>query len=96
MTILFLGLDYDWAVGGSNAQRSDTMILFTLDPGSKTAGMLSIPRDMWVHIPGFDDGKINTAYFLGQTYNLPGRRTWPGHYHRRELSGGTHQLLCTT
>jgi anionic cell wall polymer biosynthesis LytR-Cps2A-Psr (LCP) family protein len=23
--------------------------------------MLSIPRDMWVYIPGFDYGKINTA-----------------------------------
>ena len=34
--------------------------------------MLSVPRDMWVNIPGFDHGKINTAYFLGEIYNLPG------------------------
>jgi LCP family protein required for cell wall assembly len=72
INILIMGLDYDWAVGGSNAQRTDTMILFTLDPLSKTAGMLSIPRDMWVNIPGFDYGKINTAYSLGQLNNLPG------------------------
>ena len=72
VNILFLGLDYDWAVGGSNAQRSDTMILLTIDPLSKTAGMLSIPRDMWVNIPGYGYGKINTAYSLGQRDNLPG------------------------
>jgi LCP family protein required for cell wall assembly len=48
------------------------MILFTIDPVSKTAGMLSIPRDMWVDIPGFDYGPINTAYFLGDAFKMPG------------------------
>jgi LCP family protein required for cell wall assembly len=48
------------------------MILLTLDPLSKTAGMLSIPRDLWVSIPGFKHGKINTAYYLGDAYELPG------------------------
>lgn len=71
VTILLLGLDYrDWQAG--DPPRSDTMVLFTLDPVSGTAGMLSIPRDMWVNIPGFDYAKINTAYFLGETNNLPG------------------------
>ena len=37
-----------------------------------TAGMLSIPRDLWVSIPGFDYGKINTAYQLGEAFKLPG------------------------
>jgi LCP family protein required for cell wall assembly len=72
INILFLGLDYDWITGGSTAQRSDTMILLTIDPLSKTAGMLSIPRDTWVYIPGFDYNKINMAYFLGQSQNMPG------------------------
>ena len=40
------------------------MILVTVDPVSKTAGMLSIPRDMWSVIPGADYYKINTAYFI--------------------------------
>jgi polyisoprenyl-teichoic acid--peptidoglycan teichoic acid transferase len=43
-----------------------------VDPLSKTAGILSIPRDMWTIIPGFDYYKINTAYFLGERYKLPG------------------------
>jgi LCP family protein required for cell wall assembly len=67
-----MGLDYDWAVGGSTAQRSDSMILLTMDPVSKTAGMLSIPRDMWVSIPGFYYDRINDAYFLGEAFQLPG------------------------
>ena len=72
VTILMLGLDYrDWA-SDEGPSRSDTMILLTLDPLNKTAGMLSIPRDMWVAIPGFKHGKINTAYYLGDAYKLPG------------------------
>jgi polyisoprenyl-teichoic acid--peptidoglycan teichoic acid transferase len=72
VTILLLGLDYrDWEAGNEYS-RSDTMILLTLDPLSRTAGILSIPRDMWVAIPGFQHGKINTAYYLGDAYKLPG------------------------
>lgn len=72
VTILVMGLDYsDWRAG-EGPPRTDTMILLTLDPISKTAGMLSIPRDLWVNIPGFDYGKINTAYQLGEAYKFPG------------------------
>jgi LCP family protein required for cell wall assembly len=72
VNILLLGVDYrDWQEG-RDYPRSDTMILLTLDPQNKTAGMLSIPRDMWVAIPGFEHGKINTAYYLGEAYKLPG------------------------
>ncbi len=72
VTVLLLGLDFrDWEAQ-SDASRSDTMILLTLDPQTKTAGILSIPRDLWVAIPGFQHGKINTAYYLGDFYELPG------------------------
>src|SRR5512136_1238540 len=44
VTVLLLGLDYrDWS-SNESASRSDTMILLTLDPQTKTAGILSIPR----------------------------------------------------
>ncbi|HAV76573.1 MAG TPA: hypothetical protein DCX53_04380 [Anaerolineae bacterium] len=72
INILFIGLDYrDWTAG-EGAPRSDTMILFTIDPLTKTAGMLSIPRDMWVNIPGFGYSRINTAYSSGEGNKLPG------------------------
>ena len=71
ITVLFLGLDYrDWEAG--EIPRSDTMMLVTLDPLAQTVGFLSIPRDMWVEIPGFGHNKINTAYFLGESNKLPG------------------------
>jgi LCP family protein required for cell wall assembly len=72
ITILVMGLDYrDWE-SGAGAPRTDSMMLVTLDPVARTAGMLSIPRDLWVEIPGFEHNRINTAYFLGESYNLPG------------------------
>ncbi len=71
VNVLLVGLDYNSWRGGSGPPLSDTMILFTIDPLTKTAGMLSIPRDMWVSIPGFEYGKINTAYKLGEAYQLP-------------------------
>jgi LCP family protein required for cell wall assembly len=72
INILLIGLDYrDWEEG-KGAPRSDTMILATIDPISKTAGILSIPRDMWVNIPGFGYSRINTAYSSGEGNRLPG------------------------
>ncbi len=72
VNILVMGLDFrDWEAGGG-APRTDTMILLTIDPATKTAGMLSIPRDLWVEVPGFGHNKINAAYQLGEQARLPG------------------------
>ncbi len=72
VSLLVMGLDYrDWAAG-EGPPRTDTMILFTVDPVNRTAGILSIPRDLWVNIPGFDYGRINSAYQLGEAYQLVG------------------------
>ena len=71
VNVLILGLDYRDYVAG-DIPRSDSMIVLTIDPLTMTAGMLSIPRNMWVDIPGFDYNQINTAYYLGQAEHLPG------------------------
>jgi polyisoprenyl-teichoic acid--peptidoglycan teichoic acid transferase len=72
VTVLVMGLDYrDW-MEGIDIPRTDTMILLSIDPEKKTAGMMSIPRDMWVGIPGFGYSRINTAYRDGEMYKLPG------------------------
>lgn len=72
INILFIGMDARDLEVNQGPPRSDTMILFTIDPVSKTAGMLSIPRDMWVNIPGFGYSRINTAYPSGEGARLPG------------------------
>ena len=72
INILFIGLDYREWQENDGPPRTDTMILFTVDPLTKTAGMLSIPRDLWVNIPGFGYSRINTAYPSGEGAQLPG------------------------
>lgn len=69
ITILLLGIDERAQENGP--WRTDTLMLLTLDPTTKQAGVLSIPRDLWVPIPGYDDGRINTAHFLGELYGYP-------------------------
>jgi LCP family protein required for cell wall assembly len=80
VTILLMGVDTEVVIDEKGQvspdrvgpARSDTMILLTIDPQSKTAGMMSIPRDLWVAIPGYGYGRINTAYYNGEAYKLPG------------------------
>jgi len=72
VTGLVMGVDHrDWLEGGG-PPRTDTMLVVSLDPAAQTLGMLSLPRDLWVAIPGYDYGKINTAYPLGEIYEEPG------------------------
>jgi LCP family protein required for cell wall assembly len=70
VTVLLLGVDERTQETGP--WRTDTMMLLTLDPVTKMAGVLSIPRDLWVPIPGYNDGRINTAHFLGDLYKRTG------------------------
>jgi polyisoprenyl-teichoic acid--peptidoglycan teichoic acid transferase len=72
VNILFVGLRGGDPSEGDCPFCTDTLILLTVDPLSKTAGMLSIPRDMWVNIPGFGYSRINTAWTLGRGSKLPG------------------------
>ena len=72
INILFVGLRGGDPLEGDCPFCTDTLILLTVDPLSKTAGMLSIPRDMWVNIPGFGFSRINTAWTLGRGSKLPG------------------------
>ncbi len=72
INVLIIGLDYRDVLANQGPPRSDTMMVLTIDPLTKTAGMLSIPRDMWVNIPGFGYSRINTAYSSGEGAKLPG------------------------
>ena len=68
----FLLLGVDRRPGEKGPTRTDTMMIVTLDPNSKSVGILSIPRDLWVQIPGYSEDRINTAYFIGDAKKYPG------------------------
>ncbi len=44
---------------------ADVIMLLRLDPKAKSAWVLSIPRDLWAEIPGAQDHKINSAFYIG-------------------------------
>lgn len=71
VTILLMGIDERKFEEGP--ARTDTLILLTIDPETMHMGMLSIPRDLWVEIPGYGvHDKINTAFFRGEADQYPG------------------------
>ena len=63
--ILLLGTD-DSPERGS-VGRTDTIILTTVVPLKPYVGMLSIPRDLWVNVPGVGEQRINAAYFFAES-----------------------------
>jgi LCP family protein required for cell wall assembly len=76
INILVMGLDRRVDEPKGNPTRTDTMFVVTVDPFSKTAGVFSIPRDLWVEIPdgegGYFKDRINVAYEYGPLKNYPG------------------------
>ncbi|MEZ4662409.1 MAG: LCP family protein [Caldilineaceae bacterium] len=71
VNVLLLGTDA--RPEDTEAARTDTIILLTLDPQSKTGGMLSLPRDLWLPIPNQNvTTKINMAYVIGENRNYAG------------------------
>jgi LCP family protein required for cell wall assembly len=64
INILLLGIG---GIGHEAPDLSDTMIVASIDPVNKTASLLSVPRDLWVKVPGSKTtGKINAAYEVGK------------------------------
>ncbi|HSX41221.1 MAG TPA: LCP family protein [Candidatus Saccharimonadales bacterium] len=62
INILLLGTGGSGHDGGN---LSDTIMVASIDPKAKTIAMLSIPRDMYVRIPGYGYSKINAANAYG-------------------------------
>jgi LCP family protein required for cell wall assembly len=57
--------------------RTDTMMVLRVDFDHHKAKLLSLPRDVWVALPnlgawGITEGRINTAYYYGELYQIPG------------------------
>jgi LCP family protein required for cell wall assembly len=45
--------------------RTDTLLVMDIDPSAHRVSELSVPRDLWVNIPGYGQGKLAIAYELG-------------------------------
>jgi LCP family protein required for cell wall assembly len=58
VNIILLGSDQRPNIGG---YRTDTLLILSLDPENNSATMLSIPRDLYIYIPGWKVNRINTA-----------------------------------
>ena len=64
VNVLLLGIDHrdDQPIDGS---RSDTIMVVSIDPPARSVVMMSLPRDLWVSIPGQYNDRINAAHVLG-------------------------------
>ena len=70
VTILLMGIDR--RCGEVGPVRTDSLMLASIDPVGKTAAVLSLPRDLWVEIPGFGVERINQAHYVGEIIEYPG------------------------
>lgn len=72
INILLMGIDQrSDAPQVEEAYRTDTMMIVQINPVRGHIGVLSIPRDLWVDIPGYRAGRITTANYQGDLNRLP-------------------------
>lgn len=64
VNIILLGGDSE--ITGDNVDRTDTMIVVSLNRTTGTVSMLSIPRDLLVFIPGWTMQRMNLAFTRGK------------------------------
>ncbi|MCD7883490.1 MAG: LCP family protein [Lachnospiraceae bacterium] len=60
--ILLIGQDTRTA---GARERSDSMIIISINDDTNEVNMISIMRDLYVQIPGYSDNRINAAYQFG-------------------------------
>jgi polyisoprenyl-teichoic acid--peptidoglycan teichoic acid transferase len=73
VNILVAGVSTD-DPGHEGGNLTDSIMLVSLDTKNHQAFLLSIPRDMWVNVPGYGHSKINAANAFGDTgsFSAPG------------------------
>ena len=64
INLLLLGIDRP--LEGTDAGRTDTMIVTSFLTSGGEVKMLSIPRDLWVTVPGYGENRINTAHYFAE------------------------------
>ncbi|HEY7802777.1 MAG TPA: LCP family protein [Dehalococcoidia bacterium] len=72
INILMVGIDRR-PTEGNTLTRTDTIEVISIDPKTKSASILGIPRDLWVNIPlksgGVYQDRVNTALVAAETQN---------------------------
>jgi LCP family protein required for cell wall assembly len=68
INILFMGLDRRVDEPEGEPYRTDSFMVLTIDPYSKTAGAFSIPRDTLVQYPDGSEDRINVAWETGEFF----------------------------
>lgn len=66
VNILILGIG---GPGHEGPDLTDTVMIASVDPINNQVSLLSLPRDLWVKIPGDDSQKLNAAYAYGKDYS---------------------------
>ncbi len=69
INVLMMGSDKRYDDPGF---RTDVMIIVSVNVQENTVNMLSLPRDMFVYVPGWKFTKLNTAYAHGEAVGHPG------------------------
>ena len=93
--ILLLGSDQP--VGDMGVKRTDTMIIVSINRDGPTASMISLPRDLYVYIPGGTMNRLNAAVTLGGVELLKQTILYnfgvPIHYYARVDFDGFEQVV---
>jgi LCP family protein required for cell wall assembly len=69
INILLLGRDTERTSG---SYRTDVIIVASVNKGANAVTLLTIPRDLFVYIPGWTMNRINTAAVHGDAIGYPG------------------------
>lgn len=69
VNIVLLGIGGGDHAGGA---LSDTIMVASLDVKTKDVAIVSVPRDLYIKIPGYGYDKVNAAHAYGEKYDYKG------------------------
>ncbi len=69
VNILLMGIDR--RPGEPFISRTDSMLIISINPETEKVSILSVPRDLYVMLPGRGRDRINTAFVYGAAGNNP-------------------------
>lgn len=71
INILLMGIDEREGFTTDTAYRTDTMMVLHINPVSRSAGLISFPRDLYVDVPDYGQNRLNRANYIGDSNFYP-------------------------